>query len=74
MKIQYLQNQIFESKQIIGKIYRDLDSLQHRVGDNIKNPERDYEFWKLNKELDLERKILDFFDKEFNDLINELTQ
>lgn len=73
MKIQYLQNQIFESKQIIGKIYRDLDNLRKEFNKS-QEAETHFQDWKLNKELDLERKILDFFDKEFNDLINELTQ
>ena len=41
MKIQYLQHQIIESKQIIDKIYRDLDSLRERILINVKNPKQD---------------------------------
>ncbi len=73
MKIQYLQHQIIESKQIISKIYRDLDSLRKDF-DKCQEPETKYQDWKLNKELNLERKILDFHNEAFDDLINELTQ
>ena len=71
MKIQYLQHQIIESKGIIAKIQRDLDSL---LKDDKENPEKDYLYWKIHRELDLERKILDFHNQLFDDLINELTQ
>ena len=71
MKIQYLHQQIIESKRIISKVQRDLDSL---LKDEEANPEKDFLYWKLHREIDLEREILDFHNQLFDNLITELTE